>query len=320
MEKQAEEMLTLSSVKYPATNAGDSVVAKIRGVDQAKADDKNVIAIAGNTNAKVRYRCVNRVFTSEEETILQDYIIQCSKVYFGLVPTEVRKLSYELAVKHEKKYPEKWDEDHMADKEWLSGFLKRHPNLSLRSPQATSLSRASNFNEHNVNTFFNNLSEVIGVSLSQKICGIWMTVQKPNKIVAQRGIKQVGAVTSAERGRLVTVAVAINAQEGHIPPFFVFLLKRYQDHMIREDPIGSAGAGNASGWMQEAEFLLFLEHFKKQDKPTIDERCMLLLDNHVSDVSIQALDYCKRNGIVLLSFPPHCTHKLQPLDRAVFGP
>jgi hypothetical protein len=34
----------------------------------------------------------------------------------------------------------------------------------------------------------------------------------------------------------------------------------------------------------------------------------------------QALDFCKKNGIVLLSFPPHCTHKLQPLDRAVFGP
>lgn len=44
-----------------------------------------------------------------------------------------------------------------------------------------------------------------------------MTVQRPNKIVAQREIKQVGAVTSAERGRLVTVAVAINAQGGHIP-------------------------------------------------------------------------------------------------------
>ncbi|KAF2878648.1 hypothetical protein ILUMI_27525 [Ignelater luminosus] len=29
--------------------------------------------------------------------------------------------------------------------------------------------------------------------------------------------------------------------------------ERYQDHMIREDLIGSAGAGNASGWIQEAE-------------------------------------------------------------------
>ena len=28
----------------------------------------------------------------------------------------------------------------------------------------------------------------------------------------------------------------------------------------------------------------------------------------------------KNNGVVLISFPPHCSHKLQLLDRAVFGP
>ncbi|ENN77079.1 hypothetical protein YQE_06414, partial [Dendroctonus ponderosae] len=28
----------------------------------------------------------------------------------------------------------------------------------------------------------------------------------------------------------------------------------------------------------------------------------------------------KSNGVVLLTFPPHTSHKLQPLDRTVFGP
>ncbi|XP_059053650.1 uncharacterized protein LOC131847939 [Achroia grisella] len=281
---------------------------------------------AGNTSAIVGYRCVNRVFNIDEEKCLQDYLIECSGVYFGLSPPEVRKLAYELAIKNGKSFPEKWHDTQMAGKEWLAGFLKRHPSLSLRCPQATSLSRASSFNEHNVSKFYDNLANVMD-RYKFEPNDIWnmdetgvTTVQKPSKIVAQKGVKQVGAVTSAERGRLVTVAVAINAQGGHIPPFFVFPLKRYQDHMIREGPVGCAGAGNASGWMQEAEFLLFLEHFKKQVKPTVDQKCLLLLDNHASHISIQALDFCKKNGIVLLSFPPHCTHKLQPLDRAIFGP
>lgn len=91
-----------------------------------------------------------------------------------------------------------------------------------------------------------------------------ITVHRPNKIVAKRGMKQVGALMSAERERLV--AVAINAQGGHTPPFFVFLLKRYQDHIIRDGPVGSAGAANASGWKQENEFLLFFGAFQETSK------------------------------------------------------
>ena len=37
-------------------------------------------------------------------------------------------------------------------------------------------------------------------------------------------------------------------------------------------------------------------------------------------VSIGVLQYAKDNGIVMLSFPPHCSHELQPLDRTVYGP
>ena len=43
------------------------------------------------------------------------------------------------------------------------------------------------------------------------------TAQKPPRFV-----KQIGAVTSAERGQLVTLCAAISAGGQHIPPFFVF--------------------------------------------------------------------------------------------------
>ena len=45
-----------------------------------------------------------------------------------------------------------------------------------------------------------------------------------------------------------------------------------------------------------------------------------VLDNHCSHFAIEVIDYVIENGIVLLFFPPHCSHELQPLDRTVYGP
>ena len=73
------------------------------------------------------------------------------------------------------------------------------------------------------------------------------TVQKSNHVVARRGSKQVGAMTSGERGTLVTIACAVQALGNCIPPFFVFPRKRYHDHFVKSAPLGSAGSGNASG-------------------------------------------------------------------------
>ena len=77
--------------------------------------------------------------------------------------------------------------------------------------------------------FFNQLSQVLEL---HKFEGndIWnidgkgvTTVQKPNHIVARRGSKQVGAMTSGERGILVTIACAEQALGNCIPPFLCFL-------------------------------------------------------------------------------------------------
>ena len=44
------------------------------------------------------------------------------------------------------------------------------------------------------------------------------------------------------------------------------------------------------------------------------------MDNHASHVSLEAVRFCRANGIHVLTFPPHCSHRLQPLDVAVYGP
>lgn len=93
------------------------------------------------------------------------------------------------------------------------------------------------------------------------------TVKKPDRVIARRGEKQVSAMTSAERGTLVTLALAGNAIGNYIPPMFIFPRKRFHEHFIRDGPTGSVGTANGSGWMQEDDFHFFLEHFKNHVRP-----------------------------------------------------
>lgn len=72
--------------------------------------------------------------------------------------------------------------------------------------------------------------------------------------------------------------------------------------------------------MPEDLFVAFLKHFHNHVKSTKEKPCLLLLDNHSAHLSIEGLNFAKDNGIIMLSFPPHCTHRLQPLDRSVYGP
>ena len=64
-------------------------------------------------------------------------------------------------MKNNLKLPENWMEHCMAGEDWLRGYLKRHRNKeALRLPEATSIARASSFNEKNVTLFYDNLKAV----------------------------------------------------------------------------------------------------------------------------------------------------------------
>ena len=114
--------------------------------------------------------------------------------------------------------------------------------------------------------------------------------------------------------------LAVSASGNVVPPQFVFPRVNFKKHFIKHGPPGCIGTAHPSGWMTEENFMLFIKHFVKVVRCTKENPVLLLLDNHDSHTSIHVIDYCRDNGVVLLSFPPHCSHKLQPLDRSVYGP
>ena len=94
------------------------------------------------------------VFNISQELLLVEYLLKASALYYGLSTNEVKSLAYEYAAKLGLKIPNSWVAAKKTGTDWLSGFMKRHPNLTLRTSESRSLSRATSFNRHNVRMFF----------------------------------------------------------------------------------------------------------------------------------------------------------------------
>ena len=118
------------------------------------AEDKELMTYAPNYNCR-------QVFTTNEEILLQDYLIKAAKIQYGLTRKQVRVLAYEYAVRNQKTFPDSWTTHGLAGEDWFTRYMKRFPNISLRCPRATSLSRATSFNKKNVKEFYDNLEQVM---------------------------------------------------------------------------------------------------------------------------------------------------------------
>lgn len=94
----------------------------------------------------------------------------------------------------------------------------------------------------------------------------------------------------------------------------------FNDSMLYGAPPGTAGVAYQSGWMTTENFTIFMQHFIKSTKCSKERPVLLILDNHDTHISIETIDLAKDNGVTMLTLPPHCSHKMQPLDRSVYGP
>ena len=84
-----------------------------------------------NLSDKVHGRV--KTFSTELETELVNHLLTLESMYFGLRIDEVRKLAFDLAESNGIMHVFN-KESGMTGKKWFYSFLKRHPELSIRTP------------------------------------------------------------------------------------------------------------------------------------------------------------------------------------------
>lgn len=261
----------------------------------------------------------------EEE--LRKYCIEMDQRFYGLRLRDIKYMAFQMAIKNHLKHPFSV-EKMVAGRKWLKSFLKRNPSLSVRSPQAVSAARIKGFTRENVNQFFDIFEPEMGqIRFSPHRLynvdetGITVVQHKHSKVLSVKGKKQVGILTSMERGKLMTVVTCMNAAGNYVPPLIIFPRKNMTEGLMDGAPPGAISACHPSGWIQSHLFTRWLIHFIEFTKPSKDDPVLLVLDGHYSHTrNIDVIELARTHNVSIVCFPPHSTHKMQPMDVGFMSP
>lgn len=211
---------------------------------------------------------------------------------FGLTSEDVRHMAYQLAKKL--KIPNKFNKElELAGEDWLRSFMSRW-KLSLRTPESTSGARGRGFNKKSVAEFFKLASSVMQEYKFPAThiwncdeTGITVNPKKNQKVLSRRGKKQVGAMTSCERGELVSAEICFSASGIYMPPMLVFPRKKRDLSYEIGAPPGAWAEFHPSGWMQTEIFVNWMKKFIEFTHASKENPVLLILDGHSTHANIR---------------------------------
>ncbi|KAM4061782.1 DDE superfamily endonuclease [Hirsutella rhossiliensis] len=140
--------------------------------------------------------------------------------------------------------------------------------------------------------------------------------------------KLLGASQDGNRSWITFVA-CICQDMTSLPPFLIYQGKpgQVQDAWLTEfDPEHQSAFFTTSdtGWTNHElgkEWLVgVFDRFTKAKARNGRDYRLLITDGHSSHINMDFLEWCDQHRIIVAVFPPHSTHRLQPLDVSLFGP
>ena len=240
-----------------------------------------------------------RLSVEEEKQIVETCII-FSEWGYGLGKKEIISVVADLF------------KDGVPGDDWWYAFLSRHPNLSVRKPQALQISRAKASNNETIDYWFYNIlqpmldktglkahpNRIFNVDeTSFSLCG------RPQKVVTQRGAKSPQFIVGGTGKENITVHACVSASGTLLPPYILYTGQRLMMNYTQSGPVGSRYGVSNKGWMNEVNFL---DWFQNLFLPSLPEErpVLLILDGHESHVKYQFRELAVQHGVEVLKLHP----------------
>ena len=215
------------------------------------------------------------------------------------------------------------NKNNKAGRKWLKGFLKRHPEITLRTAKNLSIARAMGANPTVISNWFSLLEEIKTKFRILSPCQIWSGdetgIQNIPKEVKVLGVKKIRTFqqVSGEQGETF-----VNAAGQSVPPMIIHKGQRVQDTWCLKAPGSMTLAATEKGYITKSRFhqiaLAFIKYLKANG--LADKTNLLILDGHKSHLyNLPFYEAMRANNVEILTIPPHTSHIIQPLNSVPFA-
>jgi hypothetical protein len=221
---------------------------------------------------------------------------------------------------------------------WVDRFIQRY-DVHLISRWATGIDRSRHqADSHSKYSFY---FELLRSKLSQYDIepantynmdekGFMLGILTRSKRVFSRRLYEEGKIKAHIQDgsrEWITLLACICADGSHLAPALIYQSASgsIQDSWLQAfDPDDHRAyfASSPSGWTNNEIGLAWLKQvFDRSTKEKAGRSYrLLILNGHGSHLTMDFIEYCDRNRILLAVYPPHSTHTLQPLDVVMFKP
>jgi hypothetical protein len=266
-----------------------------------------------------------QVLHPQQELELLRYIERLTRQ--GLPPTRpmIRRFASDIAKKE-------------LGKGWVDRYIERH-QVNLVSRWATGIDRLRH--QADSQSKYSLYFELLRSKLSQydiEPCNMYNMDEKGCMLGIPTRSKRVFSRRLYEEGKIkahiqdgnrewITLLACICADGSALAPALIYQSASgsIQDSWLQAfDPDDHRVhfASSLSGWTNNELGLAWLKQvFDRSTKEKAGRSYrLLILDGHGSHLTMDFIEYCDRNRILLAVYPPHSTHTLQPLDVVMFKP
>lgn len=215
-------------------------------------------------------------------------------------------------------------------RKWLTAFLTRNPELSFRTAQNLSSTRAL-VGEAEVRDWFTKVKTYLGSQQLLHIDGnrvfnldesAFFLCPKGEKVLVGRGSKNAYKICDGNDKESITVLYSGSVAGSMPPPMILFWQQDVPRHIRKRIPLGWSFGSTESGWMTHESFLEYVQNvfYPWLVMNRIEFPVILYVDGHSSHISLALSEFCAEKKIVVITLFPNSTHFLQPCDVALFHP